>query len=35
LLLGTLAGYYFTYAVGLLRWSGRSRALSPRPQSPS
>jgi hypothetical protein len=35
LLLGTLAGYYFTCAVGLLRWSGRSRTLSPRPQSPS
>lgn len=25
LLLGTLAGYYWTYAVGLLRWSARSR----------
>jgi len=35
LLLGTLAGYYFTYALGLLRWSMRSRALSPRPESSS
>ncbi len=26
LLVGTLAGYYWTYAVGLLRWSRRSRA---------
>jgi hypothetical protein len=34
-LLGTLAGYYFTYAVGLLRWSMKSRALSPGPQTPS
>jgi hypothetical protein len=25
LLLGTLAGYYWTYAVGLLRWSARPR----------
>jgi Protein of unknown function (DUF1453) len=25
LLVGTLAGYYWTYAVGLLRWSMRSR----------
>jgi membrane protein CcdC involved in cytochrome C biogenesis len=25
LLVGTLAGYYWTYAVGLLRWSARSR----------
>ena len=25
LLLGTLAGYYCTYAVGLLRWYGRAR----------
>ena len=25
LLLGTLAGYYWTYAVGLLRWSRRGR----------
>lgn len=34
-LLGTLAGYYFTYAVGLLRWSVKSRSLSPQPQTPS
>jgi hypothetical protein len=34
-LLGTLAGYYFTYAVGLLRWSAKSRNLSPKPQTPS
>jgi hypothetical protein len=27
LLLGTLAGYYCTYAVGLLRWYGRVRQL--------
>ncbi len=26
LLLGTLAGYYCTYAAGLLRWYGRARA---------
>jgi hypothetical protein len=26
LLVGTLAGYYFTYAVGLLRWAYRNRA---------
>jgi hypothetical protein len=25
LIVGTLAGYYWTYGVGLLRWSGRSR----------
>jgi hypothetical protein len=25
LLIGTLAGYYFTYAVGLLRWASRQR----------
>jgi len=25
LLVGTLAGYYWTYAVGLLRWAARSR----------
>jgi Protein of unknown function (DUF1453) len=25
LLVGTLAGYYWTYGVGLLRWSARSR----------
>jgi hypothetical protein len=35
LLIGTLAGYYCTYAVGLLRWSLRSpsaaRAQSPHP----
>jgi hypothetical protein len=35
LLLGTLAGYYWTYAVGLLRWLGRSRGLSREAQSPS
>jgi membrane protein CcdC involved in cytochrome C biogenesis len=34
-LLGTFAGYYFTYAVGLLRWAAKSRSLSPRPQTPS
>jgi len=34
-LLGTLAGYYFAYAVGLLRWAAKSRSLSPRPQTPS
>jgi membrane protein CcdC involved in cytochrome C biogenesis len=34
-LLGTLAGYYFTYAVGLLRWAAKSRSLSPKPQTPS
>lgn len=34
-LLGTLAGYYFTYAVGLLRWSAKSRNLSPRQETPS
>jgi membrane protein CcdC involved in cytochrome C biogenesis len=33
LLLGTLAGYYTTYAVGLLRWSWRSRA-APGVQAP-
>jgi hypothetical protein len=26
LLIGTLAGYYWTYGIGLLRWSARSRA---------
>jgi hypothetical protein len=35
LLLGTLAGYYCTYAVGLLRWYGRVRqvpqAVTPPP----
>jgi len=35
LLLGTLAGYYWTYAVGLLRWLGRSRGLSRGAQSTS
>jgi len=35
LLIGTLAGYYWTYAVGLLRWQGRSRGLSRGAQSPS
>jgi len=34
-LLGTLAGYYFAYAVGLLRWAAKSRSLSPKPQAPS
>lgn len=29
LLFGTLAGYYTTYAVGLIRWSRRSRDLVP------
>ena len=28
LLIGTLVGYYWTYAVGLLRWSGRSGGTS-------
>jgi membrane protein CcdC involved in cytochrome C biogenesis len=28
LLVGTLAGYYWTYAVGLLRWSARSRGTA-------
>ncbi len=32
LLIGTLAGYYCTYAVGLLRWSARNP--SAQPQSP-
>jgi hypothetical protein len=27
LLFGTLAGYYFTYAVGLLRWAYRNRGV--------
>jgi hypothetical protein len=31
LLVGTLAGYYFTYAVGLLRWAARARS-SARPE---
>jgi hypothetical protein len=34
-LLGTLAGYYFTYAVGLVRWAAKSRALSARQETPS
>jgi len=34
-LVGTLAGYYFTYAVGLLRWAAKNRSLSPRPETPS
>lgn len=34
-LLGTLAGYYFTYAVGLLRWSAKSRNLSAGQETPS
>jgi hypothetical protein len=29
LLIGTLAGYYTTYAVGLVRWSWRSPRLAP------
>jgi energy-converting hydrogenase Eha subunit A len=33
LLLGTLAGYYCSYAVGLLRWSARTRSAA-QPQSP-
>lgn len=28
LIFGTLAGYYVTYAAGLLRWQARGRALS-------
>lgn len=28
LLVGTLAGYYTTYAIGLVRWSLRNRALA-------
>jgi len=28
LLIGTLAGYYFTYAVGLLRWAARNRGVA-------
>jgi hypothetical protein len=35
LLLGTLAGYYTTYALGLLRWSVRSRAALAVQASPS
>jgi membrane protein CcdC involved in cytochrome C biogenesis len=31
LLVGTLAGYYWTYAVGLLRWSARSRGTAGSP----
>jgi hypothetical protein len=27
LLIGTLAGYYCTYAVGLLRWAWRNRGI--------
>lgn len=34
-LLGTIAGYYFTYAVGLLRWAAKSRNLSAPTQTPS
>jgi hypothetical protein len=34
LLIGTLAGYYTAYAVGLIRWSLRSRALA-RPAADS
>ncbi len=35
LLIGTLAGYYCTYAIGLLRWSARnpSPARPPSPQA--
>jgi hypothetical protein len=28
-LVGTLAGYYVTYAVGLLRWAARQRRTQP------
>jgi hypothetical protein len=34
LLFGTLAGYYVTYAVGLLRWSSRSKGAVTPPQVP-
>lgn len=36
LLVGTLAGYYTTYAIGLLRWSFRTRAMpaAALPESP-
>ena len=33
LLIGTLAGYYCTYAIGLLRWSARNLSAPP-PQIP-
>lgn len=33
LLIGTLAGYYCTYAIGLLRWSARNLSVTP-PQLP-
>jgi hypothetical protein len=33
LLIGTLAGYYCTYAIGLLRWSARTPSAA-RPPSP-
>ncbi|HTD13120.1 MAG TPA: CcdC protein domain-containing protein [Steroidobacteraceae bacterium] len=35
LLIGTLAGYYTTYALGLVRWSWRSRGLAPSAASDS
>lgn len=35
LLVGMLAGYYTTYAIGLLRWSARSRDLVPSEASGS
>jgi hypothetical protein len=31
LLIGTLAGYYCAYAVGLLRWSARNPSPAPPP----
>lgn len=34
LLIGTLAGYYCMYAIGLLRWSARARR-EPQPQLPT
>jgi hypothetical protein len=35
LLVGTLAGYYTTYAVGLVRWSLRSRGLGQGAKAPA
>jgi hypothetical protein len=35
LLIGTLAGYYTTYALGLVRWSWRSPRLAPSADSGS
>jgi hypothetical protein len=34
-LIGTLAGYYTTYAVGLLRWSRRTRGASSQTPAPA